>query len=104
MPTIQDALYYLGIDYGDDEMVTANVKRALATAISRLHGAIGPDVEKYLPEDSRAFELVLIYLREAYDADSLTDKAAAALNRIKADLEPQLRLGLRAAKEAAGVI
>lgn len=103
MPTIQDALFYLGIDY-EDEMVTANVRRALATATKRLHGAVGPDVLEYLPGDARITELVLIYTREAYDADSLTDKARAALNRIKADLEPQLRLELLAAKEAAGVI
>ena len=103
MPTIQDALFYLGIDY-EDEMVTANVRRALATATKRLHGAIGPDVLEYLPEDARVTELVLIYTREAYDADSLTDKARAALNHLKADLEPQLRLELRDAKETAGVI
>lgn len=103
MPTIQDALFYLGIDY-EDEMVTANVQRALATATKRLHGAVGPDVLEYLPEDARITELVLIYTREAYDADSLTDKARAALNHIKADLEPQLRLELLAAKEARGVI
>ena len=103
MPTIQDALYYLGIDY-EDEMVTANVQRALATATKRLHGAVGPDVLEYLPEDARITELVLIYTREAYDADSLTDKARAALNHMKADLEPQLRLELRAAKESRGVI
>lgn len=103
MPTIQDALFYLGIDEAD-EMVTANVQRSLATATKRLHGAIGPEVMEYLPGDARVSELVLIYLREAYDADSLTDKARAALNHIKADLEPQLRLELRAAKEAAGGI
>lgn len=103
MPTIQDALFYLGIDY-EDEMVTANVRRALATATKRLHGAIGPDVLEYLPEDARVTELVLIYTREAYDADSLTDKARTALNHLKADLEPQLRLELRDAKEKAGVI
>lgn len=103
MPTIQDALFYLGIDY-EDEMVTANVQRALATATKRLHGAVGPDVLEYLPADARVTELVLIYTREAYDADSLTDKARAALNHMKADLEPQLRLELRAAKETAGVI
>ena len=103
MPTMQEALFYLGIDYAD-EMVTANVKRALATAIRRLYGAIGPDVEEYLPQDSRVTELVLIYTREAYDADSLTEKARAALNHLKADLEPQLRLELRAAKEADGEV
>lgn len=104
MPTLQDALYYLGIDYDDDPMVTANVKRALATAIAKLHGAVGADVEEYLPEDPRAFELVLIYLREAYDADSLTEKARAALKHQRDDLEPQLRLELRTARAEAGVV
>lgn len=103
MPTIQDALFYLGIDEVD-EMVTFNVQRAMATAVKRLHRAIGEDVEEYLPDDPEAKELVLIYTREAYDADSLTDKARAALNHLKADLEPQLRLELRDAKEKAGVI
>lgn len=103
MPTIQDALYYLGIDEVDD-MIEHNVQRALATAVKRLHGAIGPEVMAYLPGDDRVSELVLIYTREAYDADSLTDKARAALNHLKADLEPQLRLELRDAKEKAGVI
>lgn len=100
MPTIQDALYYLGIDETDD-MIDYNVKRALATAIKRLHGAIGPDAEEHLLGDARLTELVLIYTREAYDADSLTDKARAALKHQKDDLEPQLRLELRAARAEA---
>lgn len=103
MPTMQDALFYLGIDYAD-EMVTANVKRAMATAVKRLHRAIGNDVEIYLPGDPEAAELVLIYTREAYDADSLTEKARAALKHQREDLEPQLRLALRQAKEDAGVV
>lgn len=103
MPTMQDALFYLGIDYAD-EMVTANVKRAMATAVKRLHRAIGDDVETYLPGDPEAAELVLIYTREAYDADSLTEKARAALKHQREDLEPQLRFALRKAKEDAGVV
>ena len=103
MPTMQDALFYLGIDEVDD-MIETNVKRSMATATKRLHGAIGPDVEDYLPDDPRIHELVLIYTRESYDADSLTDKARAALKHQRDDLEPQLRLELRDAKEKAGVI
>jgi hypothetical protein len=103
MPTLQDALYYLGIDEVD-EMIEANVNRALATAAKRLHRAIGEDVEKYLPNDPEVIELALIYTREAYDADSLTEKARAALKHQKEDLEPQLRLALRAEKEKAEVI
>jgi hypothetical protein len=103
MPTFQDALFYLGIDEVDD-MITANVNRAMATAAKRLLGAIGSDVETYLPDDPRIEELVLIYTRESYDADSLTDKARAAMKHQRDDLEPQLRLELRGAKEKAGVI
>lgn len=103
MPTFQDALYYLGIDEVDD-MIKANVTRAMATAIKRLHRAIGTNVETYLLNDPEVNELVLIYTREAYDADSLTDKARAALKHQRDDLEPQLRLALRAAKEEAEVV
>ena len=103
MPTFQEALYYLGIDEVD-EMITANVNRAMATAAARLHGAIGKDVEVYLPDDSRITELALIYTRESYDADSLTEKARAALKHQRDDLEPQLKLELWAAKGKAGVI
>ena len=103
IPTFQDAQYYLGIDEVDD-MIRANITRSLDTAVNRMHGAIGSDVEEYLPDDSRVSELVLIYTRESYDADSLTDKARAALKHLRNDLEPQLKLELRAAKEKAGVI
>ena len=103
MPTFQEALYYLGIDEVDD-MIKANVERALASATKRLHRAIGRDVGAYLPGDPEVKELVLIYTRESYDADSLTDKARAALKHLRADLEPQLRLSLLEAKEKAGVI
>ena len=103
IPTFQETLYYLGIDEVDD-MITANVNRSMDTAAHRLRGAIGSDVEKYLPEDPRVTELVLIYTRESYDADSLTDKARAALKHLRDDLEPQLRLELRDAKEKAGVV
>lgn len=103
IPTLQDLLDYLGIDYADD-VVKANANRSLATAIGRLHGAVGANVEQYLPDDARIAELVLIYARESYDADNLSEKARAALKHLRDDLEPQLRLELRAAKETAGVI
>lgn len=103
MPTYQDALYYLGIDEVD-EQIKANVERAMATAEKKVHGSIGPDVERYLPNDPRVVELALIYTRESYDGDNLTDKARAALKHLRDDLEPQLRLELRQAKEQAGVI
>ena len=101
MPTLQDALLYLGIDYGDDEMVEANVQRALDSAVKRLHGAVGEGVETYLPGDSRVEQLVLIYTQENYDAAGLSDKQINALRHLRQDLEPQLRLELRAAMDKA---
>ena len=47
MPTIEDVLAYLGIDYAD-EIVTKNVQSALNTAKQVLLGSVGADVEKYL--------------------------------------------------------
>lgn len=102
MPTLDEALNYLGIDYAD-AMVTANVTRALATAEKTLRGAVGDDVETYLPDDPRAAELVLIYLDDLYSDRGVSAKVTGATRRLVADMELQLRLELRRAKEAAGV-
>lgn len=102
MPTIDEALQHLGIDYAD-EMVTANVQRALASAHRRVLGAVGDDVGTYLPDDARVTQLVLLYTQENYDARDASDKEANARRRLTNDLELQLRLELRRAKEAAGV-
>lgn len=102
MPTLDEALQYLGIDYAD-AMVTANVTRALATAKKVLHGAIGEDVETYLPDDSRVSELVLIYLDDLYSDRGVSAKVSGATRRLVADMELQLRLELRRKKEEAGV-
>ena len=40
MPTIEQALEYMGIDYAD-ELVRHNVSRAMATAARTLRGAVG---------------------------------------------------------------
>lgn len=101
MPTIDEALQYLGIDYADD-MVTANVTRALATAEKVLRGAVGEDVETYLPGDPRVAELVLIYLDDLYSDRGVSAKVTGATRRLVADMELQLRLELRRAKEGAG--
>ena len=100
MPTLQDALDYLGIDYADD-MVTANVTRALATAVQVLHGAVGEDVETYLPGDPRAAELALIYTDDLYSDRGVSAKVSGATRRLVADMELQLRLELRQAREEA---
>lgn len=102
MPTINEALQHLGIDYAD-EMVTANVQRALASAKRRVLGAVGDDVETYLPDDERVTQLVLLYTQENYDARDASAKEINARRRLTDDLELQLRLELRRAKAAAGV-
>lgn len=102
MPTIDEALQHLGIDYAD-EMVTANVQRALASAYRRMLGAVGTDVETYLPDDARIEQLVLLYTQENYDARDASAKEINARRRLTDDLELQLRLELRQAKIAAGV-
>ena len=103
MVTIDDALTYLGVDYADDA-VTANVQRALNTAQKTLKGAIGADWETYLPDDPRADQLVLIYLDDLYsDRGVVSSKTSSTTRRLVADMELQLRMELRQAKEAAGV-
>lgn len=101
--TPNEALIYLGIDYADD-VVIANVTRALATAKKILQGAVGSDVETYLPDDPRTTELVFIYLDDLYsDRGVVSAKVSNATRRLVADMELQLKLELRRAKEAAGV-
>lgn len=100
MPTLEEALQYLGIDY-DDDMVKANVNRALSTAQQVLYGAVGRDVEVYLPNDPRIKELVLMYLDDLYSERGASAKVSGAVRRLVFDMELQLRLELRQAKEDA---
>ena len=100
MPTLEAALQYLGIDY-EDEVTSANVTRALATAERVLFGAVGEDVLTYLPDDPRVGELVLIYMEDLYSQRGLSAKVSGAVRRQVADMELQLRLELAQAKEVA---
>jgi len=97
MPTLEAALQYLGIDY-EDEVTSANVTRALATAERVLFGAVGEDVLTYLPDDPRVGELVLIYMEDLYSQRGLSAKVSGAVRRQVADMELQLRLELATAK------
>ena len=99
MVTIHEAAQHIGIDYLDDEMTMANLQRALDSAIYRLYGAVGRDVETYLAGDPRAVQLVLIYTEEAYDNHPGSAKQDAAKNHLRENLELQLRLELRTLKE-----
>lgn len=98
MVTVKEAKAYLGIDY-DDTLVDTNVQLAFNAALKRVHGAVGSDVEIYLPDDARLDQLILLYTAENYDERGASIKQASARSRVAHDLELQLRLELRAAKE-----
>lgn len=104
MVTIKDAAQHIGIDYLDDEMTTANLQRALDSAIYRLYGSVGRDVETYMEGDPRIDQLVLIYTEEGYDNHPGSAKQDAAKNHLRDNLELQLRLELRTLKEAGGAV
>lgn len=101
MPTIDDVLAYLGIDYAD-ESVTKNVQSALNTAKQVLLGSIGADVETYLPNDPRVAELVKIYVDDLYSERGVSAKVSGATRQLVNTMEWQLRLELERAREAAG--
>lgn len=102
MPTTDEALAYLGIDYAD-ENVLVNVSRSLKAAYGMLRGSVGDDVSIYLPEDPRVEELIMIYLDDLYSERGVSSKVSGATRRLVESMETQLRLELRAKKEEAGV-
>lgn len=100
MPTLDEARLYLGIDY-TDTTTDGNVTRALATARKTVLGAVGDDVDKYLPDDPRVKELTLIYTDDLYSQRGVAAKVSGATRRLVADMELQLRLELAEAKAKA---
>jgi GTPase len=103
MPTYEEALDYLGIDYADD-VVKRNVNRAMATAAKTLQGAVGADVLTLMPNDERVKELGLIYTDDLYSTRGVAAKVSGATRQLVHTMEQQLRLELRQLrKEAAGV-
>lgn len=100
MPTIEDCLAYLGIDYAD-ALITKNVTRALKTAIAVLHGTVGKNVEILLPDDARISELVLIYMDDLYSQKGVSAKVTGATRRMVADMEEQLRREMQIIQEEA---
>ena len=89
--TVEDVKDYLGIDYADD-MVNANITRAINTADAYLKGSIGND---YPTEDPRAKELALIIVSDLYDNRGLQSTLSGNIRRLVEDLSLQLRLELR---------
>lgn len=89
----QDVYNYLGIDYADN-MVTANVNRAISTADAYLKGAVGSD---YPVDDPRAKELALIFIADLYDNRGSLEKSSTTVRKFVTDSLLQLRLELRRA-------
>ena len=89
--SVDDALTYLGIDYADD-VVTANITRAINTADAYLRGSIGYD---YPVEDPRSKELALMIIADIYDNRGLMSTVSGNTRRLVDDLSLQLRLELR---------
>lgn len=89
--TVEDVKAYLGIDYADD-MVNANIERAINTADAYLKGSIGSD---YPVDDPRAKELALIIISDLYDNRGLQSNVSGNTRRLVDDLSLQLRLELR---------
>ena len=101
MPTIEEALQVLGIDY-TDTAVTANVIRKLEAANKRLQRAVGDDVWDLLPEDPEAKELLFAYLEESYNEQGvISAKTSNARRAMVTDAELQLRLELARLRAAA---
>ena len=95
MPTREDVLAYLGIDYADD-MVNKNVDRCIKTADAYLKGSIG---KNYPTEDPRVKELALILISDLYDNRGMIEKVAGNVRRLVDDMSLQLRLELRSEGE-----
>lgn len=88
MPTVDEVLAYLGIDYAD-EMVNKNIKRSIATADAYLKGSIGVN---YPADDPRVKELALIFISDLYDNRGMIEKVAGNVRRLVDDMSLQLRL------------
>ena len=102
MPTLEEALEYLGIDYRDD-VVVSNVERAMATAARTLLSAVGSDVEQFMPDDERVKELALIYTDDLYSNRGVSAKVSAATRHMVQTMELQLKMELRKKREEAVV-
>lgn len=103
MPTFDEVLDYLSIDY-PDEVITANVTRAMKTAEATLKGSIGADVFELLPADPRLTEMALIYIDDLYSNRGVGAKVSSATRQLVHTMEWQLRLDLRARrKEVQGL-
>lgn len=102
MVTVDELREYIGIDVSDDPLINANLNRALRAAHELVLGAVGRDIETYLPGDPRLTALELEYGSEIYNNRGTTSaKAANAQYAWIFTMEEQLRLDLRRRKREA---
>lgn len=101
MPTVEDLLAYIPIDY-PDAVTMKNATRALASAKRTFYGAVGEDVEQLLPNDERATEVVLMFAKDLYEQRGYTSaKVTGATRRLAGDMILQLQTELRRLREGA---
>ena len=100
MPTYEEALEHLGIDYADD-VIQRKVNKGLKTAERYLFGAVGVDIWELLPGDERAHDLVLNYLDDIYSERGTSAKAGNARREMISTMEWQLKLELARKREEA---
>lgn len=99
MPTLEEILEHLGIDYADDA-VSRNAQRALDAAVGIVKGAVGDDVYEVLPDSEKLKELTILHTADLYDERNTTTLKATAVNRrIVAVMELQLKMEYRRKKE-----
>ena len=91
MPTTQEVMDYLGIDYADN-MITRNIERSITVADAYLKGAVG---KNYPIDDPRGKELALIFISDLYDNRGMIEKVNGNIRRLVDDFMLQLRLELR---------
>lgn len=105
MLTFEQALDVLGLEaeYVDDT-VRRNVTQKMAAAEAAVLGAVGKDVETYLPGDARITELQGAYLEDLYSQRGVSAKVSGAVRHLMHTLEWQLKLELSAAKRAAEAV
>lgn len=102
MPTVEEFLDHLGIDYADDK-IRRNATRALKDAQSYLRSAVGADIFELLPGDDKATRLVLEYASDFYDERGTSAKAGNARREMIDSMEWQLRMELARVREGGGV-
>lgn len=103
--TNNELMNYLGFDFADD-MITANLNRAIDTADMYLRGALGED---YSMADSRAKELALIIAADLYDNRGVNEQSGGShgisnnMRKLVYDMCEQIRCEMRRKSQNEGL-